>query len=188
MTLILGWTGTLLYLLNHAYISLYINWKERIYYIGNLIAALCLVVSSYSIQSWQPVITNCFWAIVSLCSLYSISLDRCTFSKKIFELVLLLFIGCTILICIYSTAVGIIMFAWSSVYVFCSGYLLFTAKRLSPRTFLLYNTYAAFAITPKLVADTNYPVLILEICWAVISLYGVFNLPNKAKKYYLRKT
>ena len=82
---LIGWSGTLLYLLNHAYISLAPNWKSTIYYGGNLIAALCLVLTSAVAQSWQAVVINSFWAIISVLLLANISLKNAPFTQPLFN-------------------------------------------------------------------------------------------------------
>ena len=70
---VIGWFGTVLYLINHVYISLNSQYKKNIYYVGNAIAALALVLSSLVVSSMQAVIINGFWAIVSVALLITLA-------------------------------------------------------------------------------------------------------------------
>ncbi|MDO6692086.1 hypothetical protein Q4574_02265 [Aliiglaciecola sp. 3_MG-2023] len=61
---------------------------------------------------------------------------------------------------------------WTSALVFGAAYLLFCAQKMSQKTYLYLNVYAALALTPQLWIDKNYPVLTLEVIWALISIHG----------------
>jgi hypothetical protein len=65
------------------------------------------------------------------------------------------------------------VFGWSSAFVFCSSYFLFSATRISSRAYLILNAYAALALLPLLWQKENWPVFALEVAWAGISIYGV---------------
>lgn len=177
MLLILGWFGSVCYLVNHGYISIVKNWNAKIYYSGNLIAAVSLVISSFAISSNQAVFINSFWAIISALLLLNMDIAKLPFSKRVF------FVGFAVLL-ICSSYMGFEYgwtstifhnwLGWSSGYVFCLSYLLFCSKKLSPLYYLVLNAYAASALLPVLWGQGNWPVFFLEICWIAISLFGVY--------------
>lgn len=170
---VIGWFGTLLYLINHAYISLFKQWKKRIYYAGNLIAALCLVVSSWQVASYQAVSINSFWAVVSLALLLALPVEKIPFSRSAFYSVFGLFIGLIVYQSFLQQQVNYMLLGWLSTYTFCFGYLLFSSNKLKHTNYLLLNFCAAVVLIPQLWLDNNLPVLGLEIAWAIISIYGV---------------
>jgi hypothetical protein len=174
---ILGWLGSISYLINHGYISIVKNWHPKIYYGGNLVAALSLVVSSLMILSYQAVIINCFWALISILLLMKFDVAKIPFSKRIFYLGF-------IIILVWSAFIGLeyglnttafhASLAWSSTYVFCLSYFLFCSKKLCHLNYLWFNIYAASALLPILWGQNNWPVFSLEVSWAIISAYGVY--------------
>ena len=89
MIAILGWFGSLLYIVNHGYISSVKQWQGRIYYSGNLIAAVSLVISSFIIASYQAVVINNFWAIVSFLLMIHFDVSSCL-SRNVFSMLALL--------------------------------------------------------------------------------------------------
>lgn len=179
MTLLslLGWSGTLLYLINHGYISLVEKWKPSLYYGGNLIAALSLVITSVVTQSWQAVVINGFWALISILLLAKIDLKRFSIPQSWFMAgvgLLWLWLAFT---SVRAAAIDLAILGWTSAYVFSLAYLLFSAGHMAPRHYLLWNGYAALALLPQLWLDQNHPVFALEIAWACLSFYGA------ARKY-----
>lgn len=169
---IIGWIGTVLYLFNHAYLSLYAHWQKKIYYSGNLIAALCLVVSSLYISSYQAVVVNSFWALISIALLCHLPIAKLPASRRIFYSCLLIFFA---LLIFYFVADGLLrmdVLGWSASFAFSFAYLLFSSDKISKLQYLLWNTYAALALIPTLWLDQNIPVLALEIIWALLSFYG----------------
>lgn len=170
----LGWIGTCLYLLNHSYISIKPNWNHKIYYGGNLLAAIALVISSIVVNSWQAVIINSFWAVISLLLLLQMSPAFIPISLKHFYWSIALFV-CVILYRSTTLAtLDVALLGWLSAYIFSIAYLLFSIKKLLPRYYLLFNAFAALSLLPQLWLDNNMPVFTLEIIWALISLYGAF--------------
>lgn len=177
MIAVLGWFGSVLYLINHAYISLIKDWKETWYYSGNLIAAVALVISSLFIASYQAVVINGFWAVISLLLLMKFDVTKLSFSKRIFYLGLAFFAFAIVGVAYRNGATSeqfYTVLAWSSSYAFCLSYFLFCAKKLSQISYLALNAYAASALLPLLLVQQNWPVFTLEVCWAVISVYGIF--------------
>ena len=178
MVVILGWFGSFLYLVNHAYISIVKGWNTKLYYSGNFIAAMSLVVSSLLIFSYQAVVINAFWAVVSILLLIKFDVAKVPLSKRIFFLG---FIAILVWLLISGSQNGwqsttfYSHLGWSSSYVFCFSYFLFCSKKLSHVNYLLLNIYAACALLPLLWQQQNWPVFSLEVVWATISAYGVLS-------------
>ncbi|MBF7074066.1 hypothetical protein ISG33_11715 [Glaciecola sp. MH2013] len=175
----IGWAGTFLYLVNHAYISMMSNWKRTLYFGGNFLAATLLVVQSVYLASWQAVVINGFWMLVSICLLAGMSFDNIKIAAKHYYVVCvslfvaLISLSTLSLLSTGSWASTIQLFGWSSAFVFCSSYFLFSATRISSRAYLILNAYAAIALLPLLWEKQNWPVFALEVAWAAISIYGV---------------
>ncbi|WP_019027621.1 CBU_0592 family membrane protein [Colwellia piezophila] len=183
MTVILGWLGSVLYLMNHGYISVVKNWRPKVYYGVNLLAALSLVASSLMIYSYQAVVINSFWAIISILLLIKFDVAKVPLSRRFFYLGFVLIIAWLIFSGLKyswnsSTFHGYL--GWSSSYVFCLSYLLFCSKKLSHINYLVFNIYAGSALLPILWAQQNWPVFTLQICWALISAYGVYTRSEQA--------
>jgi len=172
MILILGWAGTIIYLLNHGYISLSTQWRPSIYYSGNLIAAVALVTTSLQHNSQQAVIINGFWALLSLALLCKLPVEKLPFNNRLFYLLLLCFVALIGYQSFYNTQQIMIILGWSSAFVFSGSYLLFSAGKMKQVHYLAFNAYAAVALLPQLWVDQNWPVFGLEVVWAIISLYG----------------
>lgn len=173
MTVILiGWFGTALYLINHGYISVNKNWKKPIYYTGNAIAASCLVLSSYYSNSWQAIVINCFWAFTSVLLLCGVDLSTLKIDKRIFHLIiavmLLFFFGEVVA----KQQLNLALLGWVSAFTYSGCYLLFSAEKMLPRNYLCWNAFASLIILPQLWLDQNWPVVGMQICWAMISIYG----------------
>jgi len=172
--LILGWCGTILYLANHAYISLVTNWRPKIYFFGNLMAATALTIQSVHISSWQAAVINGFWMTVSTLLLVDVKMDSIKISAKSyfsFSGIILSSVFASYFFVELTEFYAIL--GWSSAYFFCSSYFLFSARKISSRAYLSCNVYAALALLPQLWLSANYPVLTLEIAWAIVSLIGI---------------
>ncbi|GAA5131809.1 CBU_0592 family membrane protein [Thalassotalea piscium] len=174
---VLGWFGSILYLVNHGYISVNKEWKPNIYFTGNLIAALALVASSLLISSYQAVVINGFWALISILLIIKFDMSTIAFSKRAFYLGLILILAWSAYIA-YKHGINSLAFftylGWSSSYVFCLSYFLFCSKKLNRISYLLLNAFAASALLPILWRQENWPVFSLEICWVLISIYGAY--------------
>lgn len=171
---ILGWAGTIIYLLNHGYISLVSQWRPTIYYGGNLVAATALVITSLQHHSHQAVIINSFWALLSLALLCKLPVERLPFNNRLFYLLLIGFVAVIGFQIFSDLQQVIIVLGWSSAFVFSGSYLLFSAGKMKQIHYLAFNAYAAIALLPQLWIDGNWPVFGLEIVWAIISLYGFY--------------
>ncbi|GHE81437.1 CBU_0592 family membrane protein [Thalassotalea profundi] len=179
---ILGWIGSILYLINHGYISSVKQWNPNIYYGGNLIAALSLVISSLMIFSSQAVVINGFWAFISILLIVKFEVAKIPFSKRVFYLGLIFILAWAAYIGFEYSVTSINFYTvlgWSSSYVFCLSYFLFCSKKLNDIKYLLFNAYAATALLPILWSQGNWPVFSLEVCWAVISVYGLYSRIEK---------
>lgn len=173
----LGWFGSILYLINHGYISVYKNWKTHIYYSGNCIAALSLMVSSFMLLSYQAVVVNGFWALISMLLLLNVNVAKVPMSKRIFYVGFISFVTISLIIGFHygwAAPVFHVYIGWSSSYVFCLSYFLFCSKKINQISYLMLNFYAAIALLPILYSQENWPVFTLEVCWAAISIYGVY--------------
>ncbi|MFQ3249368.1 MAG: hypothetical protein ACI9O6_001176 [Glaciecola sp.] len=174
LMLIVGWFGTILYLANHAYISLVKQWRPKIYFLGNLIAATSLTVQSVYLSSWQAAAINGFWMLISALLLSGVKMDSVKINAKSY----FAFSG-ILLASVLSSFVFIELtqfydiLAWSAAYFFCSSYFLFSAKRISSRAYLAVNVYAALVLLPQLWLEANYPVFSLEVTWALVSMIGI---------------
>ena len=133
MIALLGWFGSILYLINHGYISVVKSWNPKIYYSGNLFAALSLVLSSLMIFSYQAVVINGFWAIISVLLLMKVDVAKFPLSKRLF------IIGFVAILCWlafvgsqegWQSSMFFVYLGWSSSYVFCLSYFLFCSKKL----------------------------------------------------------
>lgn len=167
-----GAVGTGLYLLNHAYISLFNNWNRRLYFSVNLIAACLLVLSSAMLASWQAVAVNLFWASVSLLLLANVDLKRILFPRVIFHSLMLGWAFIIVIKWLSTAAFPSDWLAWSSTTAFCLAYLLFVSDKMRAKNYFGWNSYAALSLLPQLWLDSNWSVFVLEICWAAISLFG----------------
>ena len=171
----LGWLGTILYLLAHVWLSAFKNRANYNYYLANLVAALLVAISSLMLSSWQPVVINLFWALVSFAAMRAYQLPRLPFSNlQLYSALGILFISGAVLLVLFASAQGMAVWAWSSTIAYCLGYWRFSAGRLSQQSYYLVNTYAALMLLPQLYNDANWPVLVLQVVWAAVSIWGWF--------------
>jgi hypothetical protein len=169
---IFGWLGAMLYLLSHSYISYKADWNKRLYYAGNLIAAMLLIATSVVFNSWQAVVINCFWAVVSLLLLCDVKLRSLPVSPLMFRAAMVILWGWIALLWFKDGDVNLGLLGWSSAFAFSAAYLLFSVERMRPGHYFLWSAYAALALLPQLWLEQNWPVFVLEIIWAGISLFG----------------
>jgi hypothetical protein len=179
MFALLGWFGTVAYLVNHAYISLVQQRNNTIYYGGNFLAATALVISSMASHSFQAVVINGFWALISILILAKVDLQRFPVSRRLFNAILVLFALALLYQALLNSEFDIRLLGWSSAFVFSASYLLFSVGKMRILIYLLCNAYAAFALLPQVWQDENWPVFVLEICWGCISIYGAARRYNQ---------
>jgi len=172
MIFVIGWLGTLVYLINHTYISINKNWQKNIYYGGNALAAVCLIISSYFTDSWQAIVINAFWAIISIALFFEVNLSSIKFSKRLFYVTLIALLTVFLAGYLVLDQLNLALLGWISTFVFSGCYLLFSSQKMLPRYYLCWNAFAAIALLPQLWLDQNWPVFSLEVVWAIISIYG----------------
>jgi len=177
LELTLGWAGTALYIFAHGWISILKRSSDRGYYVINFCAAVLVVVSSMLLSSWQPVLINAFWALISLAALYRYKLPALFLTNRYLAfLVCIVFcIGC-IWFLLVDQVVGLYILAWSSVIAFCLSYWRFSSRQLSQKGYFLFSAYAAFILLPQLYLDENWPVFLLEVLWGSLSVIGYLRL------------
>lgn len=169
---LIGWCGTVVYLANHAYLSLSVQHKKTLYFGANALAAACLVFSSVILSSWQAALNNGFWLLISVLLLAKVNLQQLTVSKV---LLYVLFGGLFAVFLFGWASTGLpdaALMGWSSVLCFGMAYLLLSATKITVLEYLCWNIYAALAFLPQLWLDQNIPVLALEIAWAGVSVFG----------------
>jgi len=172
MFLFIGWLGTFLYLVGHSYISFTHNWNKKVYYPLNLLAATCLIFISFYQNSWQAVVINSFWAIISILLLLGIDLKHFKFTVRQYNWLFFAFCINFIIQSTLKLEIDLTSLGWISAFVFSAVYLLFSATKMLPRYYLLWNIFAAISLLPQLWIDQNWPVFGLEIIWVIISSYG----------------
>lgn len=172
MLTIIGWLGTIIYLINHAYISINKNWQKNIYYSANAVAAIFFVITSVFTNSWQAVVINLFWAIISLALISGTNLNRIPLTKNFFYAVVLAMLLYFLGQYLFTGYVNIVLLGWISAVVFTSCYLLLSQEKMLPRFYLCWNAFASIIILPQLYQDVNWPVFGLQMIWAIISIYG----------------
>lgn len=171
----LGWVATASYLIGHIYMSLQPEFKARIYYSLNLIGAVGFIISSGVISSWQSVIINVFWALISVAALRGAS------KLPFFPLSRWVLLGPTFLaalisgiIMVANTVLGANILGWAGTLLYIIGYYLFASETVKKWQFLIYNTIAALILLPVYYLDGNWPAFGLSVVWSVISLFGLW--------------
>lgn len=170
---LLGWAGSLLYLANHAALSALRAYPERVYLLGNLVAAVLVGAASLALHSWQSVGVNLFWAAVSLQGLAGREVHARMLSERWFRRLTGLMVSGGVMAAAVSLRLSADLLGWASVAGFCGVYFLFANHEVGRPAYFLYNVLAALLILPVLWLDRNWPVFALEACWAVLS-FGAF--------------
>lgn len=164
---VIGWLGTILYLLAHVYISALKKQDDTNYYSANLIAAIFLVIFSVSTQSYYAVFVNAFWFVASAARLLRKQLITFLVPYRFFEV---LFLG----IVLFGLATkNYLLVSWAAALVFVIAYCLLTSEKVPLYRYHIYNAFAAVTMTPQLAIDHNFPVLILEVLWFLLSSHAI---------------
>lgn len=167
---IMGWCGTVIYLASYAYLALVPHCNRNLYFIANAIAGSLLTFSSLALETWQAVVINGFWVVVSILALRGRTLPLGFLNRTRLRVLVATVLGTAALLWAVSEHHAIETLGWSSACAFCGSYLLFAGRALAADEFHLFNAYAATAILPALASDQNWPVLVLEICWLGLSI------------------
>jgi hypothetical protein len=172
MISLLGWFGTILYLMNHAYLSFHPRWQKGVYYWGNFIAATSLVISSWLLSSWQAVAINGFWALISVLILMNVNLRALPITSRRWLLLASAVLIIALVIWWREPERLWSLCSWFAAMIFASAYLVFSAEKLAPRHYQIANVIAAILCMPQLWLDTNYAVFFLEVIWSMISAWA----------------
>lgn len=181
---IIGWAGSILYILSYFLLSYNIIKREKLYYLLNKIAALLIIIISVYKETYQSVIVNLIWLYISYLGYINKTLTFKFFTENIMHMISILFLSASFLIiCFFNYFLFIEVLAWFSVFAFSSAYFLFSVKEIKEKMFHLYNFIAALSLIPKMIEFENYQVLILEILWAFFALSAY--IKNNSDKDYL---
>lgn len=173
----LGWVATASYLIGHVYLALKPDYIARLYYGLNLIGAVGFIISSGAISSWQSVIINIFWAVISIAALRGAS------RLPTFPLSRWVLLGPTFLAAVISGFIFIIeknlganILGWAGTLLYILGYYLFASESVKKWQFLVYNTIAALILLPVYYIDGNWPAFALSAIWSLISIFGLIKV------------
>lgn len=174
---VIGWAGTVLYLVNHALLAFSRIERGRAYYLANGMAAALVTVSSVALSSWQAVAVNGFWVLASLAGLAGITLgvSRAASARGLIGLCGVGLVVAAVL-AVGDVQHGIRGLGWAATVLFCGSYLLFAVGRMTQSVFLACNAAAAFGLIPVLVLDQNWPVVFLEVVWCALSVIGLMRM------------
>lgn len=167
---LLGWAGTLIYLVNHGAYSLRSSYHRRLYLGANAVAALLVTISSVMIESWQSGAINAFWTVVSIQGLAGAHFRLRLFPPAWFDALLAGVLAISLAALALSTRLSADLLGWSSMLAFCGAYLMLANRVIGEVRYFAYNAIAAFIILPVLWLDNNWPIFALEACWTVLSL------------------
>ncbi|MHA7870809.1 MAG: CBU_0592 family membrane protein [Hyphococcus sp.] len=182
MFIALGWAAMLVYLISHAYMSWRVSYVRSRYYLLNLVGALGFVISSAAIASWQSVAVNTFWAAISLLSFLNITLERdspLSAERITAPIFLISFIG--FVWSLGNHDLGFSILGWGGTLLYCFGYVLFTARAIRRKRFLVYNTLAAIFLIPIYIMQDNWPAFGMSVSWSAVSVYGFWNLTRQER-------
>lgn len=179
--LIIGWMGTALYLLNHAVYSVHSNYSLRKYYIFNFLAALFVTINSVYLLSYQPVVTNVYWMVVSILGFLSFEEYPRVYPKRVFYGLGAILICASVALWAYGQFTAFELMGWLSVFVYCSSYFLLVTEKFSRREYQIGSFIAAVLIIPSLFLKQNWPMVVLEVAWAALSFYSVIRTNSNRK-------
>lgn len=170
----IGFFGTFLYLLAYAYLTFYRAYKERVYVSINAVAAGILTYTSLLLESWQAVLVNGFWLVASLAILVFTRLPgQLPIPFRYYMGALLTCFVLALMVGVSSVTSLLVIVGWFSAINFCFAYYLFLSQRVTPRQYHVLNMLSAGFIIPALWLEQNWPVVVLEVCWVLISGHGV---------------
>lgn len=169
----IGWLGFLLYLLAYLLLATKIITANFTYYLLNIIAALFVVIISVLKGTVQTIVINVIWGLISYLAIIKyrlkFSMLRPSFFR-IWHITIFIISGFFVLIDPYWS---VILFGWCSVFYFLDALLLYSNNIIKQSEFHIWNFLAAVTILPQLIHDSNWQVLVLEICWALFAVYGL---------------
>ncbi|MEM9937814.1 MAG: hypothetical protein AAF768_03115 [Pseudomonadota bacterium] len=174
---IAGWISFGVYLWAHALVSIFRSDNRPFYYLLNIIAAVLLMVSSFAIASWQSVLINLFWGVVSYAG-YSQSSTFKSYSPRprltIAPGVVLLLVG--VVWSFISFEATLTILGWAGVWLFCGAYLLFASERITRRGYLWFSIISYALLLPIYYVQANWPSFTLGVFWTLITVFGLIEL------------
>lgn len=174
---IVGWIGSIIYIVAYFLLTYKIIEKGKIYYLLNKIAALLIIIISIKKNTFQPVVINGLWLYISYLGYNKINLKIEFLTKNMMHIISLIFtLVAIITYFIYERNLSFDILAWLSVFAFSSSYFLFSTKKIKERTFHFYNLIAAIAIIPKMYIFDNFQVVTLEVIWAFLALQAYIKI------------
>ncbi len=169
---IVGWCGSLLYLLSYILLAVNLIEKGKGYYYLNIIAAIFVIIISLEKTTYQAVVINLLWGMISLNSLYRFFKTKAPIKLSVFRLINILLLLIFTSVLFLNVTEGINLFGWLSVVYFISSYFYFASSYISEKEFHIWNFLAALSIIPQLYIDQNWPVIVLETFWAAFAVWG----------------
>jgi len=171
---IVGWIGTAIYVLAYLLLALRILPAERVYFLANLVAAVCVAAVSVAKDTPQAVAINVLWGVASLYALCGTTPPLLGLRPIHARIVLAGLVGAGLIAMPFTgIAFGASLLGWGSVVGFTAGYILFVGQKIVSLEFHIFNLVAATAILPALVLAANWPVVALETVWAMAALAGI---------------
>lgn len=178
---IIGWSGSLLYLLAQILLALF-SLSQRKYVIINAAAAIFVSIHSLSLDSLQPIIINLSWSALSIISIlvHQPVTEQPQSNHGNWKATTIIISGVLFLVtlALFNSINIFLSMSWMSVWLYLSSYLLFIFFRLSMSSFLLSGLLAAVFLLPQLLIDSNYPVITIQVLWIVTCLLGLFKERN----------
>ena len=168
---IIGWIGSIIYIVAYFLLAYKIIKKDKLYYLLNKIAALLIIIVSIKKSTFQPIVINGLWLYISYLGYHKLHFEVKFLNKYMMHIISVIIVTSSVITnFFFDSKVAFDVLAWFSVFAFSSSYFLFSMKKIHEKTFHLYNLMAAITIIPKMYIFDNYQVVILEIIWALLAL------------------
>ncbi len=168
---IIGWIGSIMYLVAYFLLSNKIIEKDKLYYLLNIVAAVLVAILSTYKNTMQSVFLNLFWGYLSYFAYINKEFKFNIISVRLFNIsISALLIVSFILLLLKKQFLALDTLAWISVFVFIVSYYLLLVNKISLQSFNIYNFIAAFIIIPKMYTFENYQVAFVQAIWAFFAL------------------
>jgi hypothetical protein len=171
---ITGWAGFILYLIAYMLLATNHITAGKLYYILNILAAVCITVVSVYKGTVQAVLVNLLWGLISCTGLSGTKIRSHADITAIFRFLIIGLFGTSAVLFVFGQEYWTIrLLAWIYVLAFIISYWLFISHKISVFEFHIWNLVASLTILPKLIVDYNWPVFALEILWALAAVTGL---------------
>jgi len=168
---ILGWIGSILYIVSYFLLSFNYIKKGDFYYILNTIAAFLVIIISFYKNTFQSILINAIWLYISFLGYTNKEISFKILNKKAMYIISIIFVSIFIFIFMLGKhSLSFEVLAWYSVFAFSGSYLLYSLEKIKEKAFHFFNFIAAISLIPKMFMFENYQVLVLEILWAIFAL------------------